>query len=113
MVYPKGPCTQIVYTLALKYSLYRYIGPKVYTIWVHGPLGYGLGHCSAACSAVAFHFHLGSLNVIPQSIHCSSFFVLTSYITPKRNYSGDYRQDLELKMVETCTVEGLIKKVLG
>ena len=22
------------------YSLYRYIGPKVYTIWVHGPLGY-------------------------------------------------------------------------
>ena len=36
---PKGPCTHIVYTLALKYSLYRYIGPKVYTIWVHGPLG--------------------------------------------------------------------------
>ena len=35
----KGPCAQIVYTLALKYSLYRYIGPKVYTIWVHGPLG--------------------------------------------------------------------------
>ena len=35
----KGPCTQIVYTLALKYSLYRYIGTKVYTIWVHGPLG--------------------------------------------------------------------------
>ena len=38
---PKGPCTQIVYTLALKYSLSRYIGPKVYTIWVHGPLGWG------------------------------------------------------------------------
>ena len=36
--FPKGPCTQIVYTLALKYSLYRYIGAKVYTIWVHGPL---------------------------------------------------------------------------
>ena len=36
---PKGPCTHIVYTLALKYSLYRYIGPKVYAIWVHGPLG--------------------------------------------------------------------------
>ena len=36
---PKGPCAQIVYTLALKYSLYGYIGPKVYTIWVHGPLG--------------------------------------------------------------------------
>ena len=29
----------IVYALALKYSLYRYIGPKVYTVWVHGPLG--------------------------------------------------------------------------
>ena len=28
-----------VYTLVLKYSLYRYIGPKVYTILVHGPLG--------------------------------------------------------------------------
>ena len=38
--FPKGPCTQIVYTLVLKYSLYRYIGPKVYTIWVHGPLGF-------------------------------------------------------------------------
>ena len=36
---PKGPCTNIVYTLALKYSLYKYIGPKVYAIWVHGPLG--------------------------------------------------------------------------
>ena len=38
----KGPCTQIfqiVYTLALKYSLSRYSGPKVYTIWVHGPYG--------------------------------------------------------------------------
>ena len=30
---PKGPCTQIAYTLALKYSLYRYIGPKVYIIF--------------------------------------------------------------------------------
>ena len=38
--FPKGPCTVIVYTLALKYSLYRYIGPKVYAIWVHGPLGF-------------------------------------------------------------------------
>ena len=37
---PKGPCTHTVYTLALKYSLYRYIGPKVYAVWVHGPLGY-------------------------------------------------------------------------
>ena len=36
---PKGPCAQIVYTLALK-CLYRdYIKAKVDTIWVHGPLG--------------------------------------------------------------------------
>ena len=29
---PKGPCTQIVYTLALKYSIYRYIamGQSIY-----------------------------------------------------------------------------------
>ena len=40
-VYPKGPCAQIVYTLALKYFLYGYLGPKVYTLWVHGPLGLG------------------------------------------------------------------------
>ena len=48
MVFPKGPCTQIVYTWALKYSSYRYIGPKVHTIWVHGPLGIGnyLGPCN-------------------------------------------------------------------
>ena len=37
-LHPEGPCTQTVYTLALKYSLCRDIGPKVYTIWVHGPL---------------------------------------------------------------------------
>ena len=43
MLYPKGPCTQIVYTLALKYSLYRYVGTKVYSIWVHGPLGLSPG----------------------------------------------------------------------
>ena len=29
----------IVYTVASKYTLYRYIGPKVYTMWAHGPLG--------------------------------------------------------------------------
>ena len=39
MPFPKGPCTHIVYTLALMYALYRYIGPKVYAIWVHGPSG--------------------------------------------------------------------------
>ena len=53
---PKGPCIQTVYTLAPKYLyrdyfkaiytlapkyLYRdYFKAKVYTIWVHGPLGY-------------------------------------------------------------------------
>ena len=30
--YPKGPCTHIVYTLALTSSLYRYFGANVYTI---------------------------------------------------------------------------------
>ena len=44
---PKGPCTHIVYTLALKYSPYRYIGPKVYAIWVHGPLGLVSGSMGA------------------------------------------------------------------
>ena len=39
-LYPKGPCTERVYTLALKWSLYGYIGAKVCTIWVHGPLGH-------------------------------------------------------------------------
>ena len=37
---PKGPCTHMVYTWASKSSLYRYFGAKVYTIWVHGPLGF-------------------------------------------------------------------------
>ena len=43
LVYPKGLCTEIVHTLALKQSLYRYTGDKVYTIWVHGPLGLCIG----------------------------------------------------------------------
>ena len=33
----------LVDTLAAKYSLYRYIVRKVYTIWVHGPLGTYIG----------------------------------------------------------------------
>ena len=37
---PKGPCTQTVYTLALKYLYRDYIKAKGYTIWVHGPLGW-------------------------------------------------------------------------
>ena len=36
---PKGPCTQRVYTLAPKYLDRDYFKAKVYTIWVHGPLG--------------------------------------------------------------------------
>ena len=38
-VYPKGPCTQIVDTLAPKYLCRDYFKAKVYTIWVHGLLG--------------------------------------------------------------------------
>ena len=37
--YPKSPCTQIVYTLAPKYLYKDYFKAKVYTIWVHGPVG--------------------------------------------------------------------------
>ena len=39
--YLKGPCTQIVYTLAPKYLHRYYFKAKVYTaytIWVHGPM---------------------------------------------------------------------------
>ena len=33
----KGPCAQIVYTLAFKQASYSHFGPKVYTVWAHGP----------------------------------------------------------------------------
>ena len=36
---PKGPCTQIVYTLGPMYLYREYFKAKVYPIWVHGPLG--------------------------------------------------------------------------
>ena len=36
---PKGPCTQIVYTSGPMYRYREYFKAKVYTIWVHGPLG--------------------------------------------------------------------------
>ena len=36
---PEGPCTQIVDKLAPKYPNRDYFKAKVYTIWVHGPLG--------------------------------------------------------------------------
>ena len=38
--FPKGPCTQIVYTLAPKYVYRDDIKANVSTIWVHGPLGF-------------------------------------------------------------------------
>ena len=37
--YPKGPCKQIVDTLAPKYPNRDYFKAKVYTIWAHGHLG--------------------------------------------------------------------------
>ena len=39
ILYPKGPCTQMAYTLAPMYLYREYFKAKVYTIWVHGPLG--------------------------------------------------------------------------
>ena len=39
MINPKGPCTQIVYTLAPKYLYRDYFKAKLCTIRVHGPLG--------------------------------------------------------------------------
>ena len=38
-LYPKGPCTNIVYTWALKGFPYSSFMAQVYAIWVHGPLG--------------------------------------------------------------------------
>ena len=40
LIIPKGPCTQIVYTLVPMYLYTEYFKAKVYTIWLHGPLGY-------------------------------------------------------------------------
>ena len=37
---PKGPCTQIVDTLAPQYPNGDYFKAKVCTVWAHGPLGY-------------------------------------------------------------------------
>ena len=39
--YPKGPCTQIVYTLASMYLYRDYFKANAYTISAHGPLGIG------------------------------------------------------------------------
>ena len=35
MRYPKGPCTQIVYTMAPNYLYRDYCKAEAYTIWVH------------------------------------------------------------------------------
>ena len=48
LIIPKGPCTQIVYTLVPMYLYREYFKAKVYTIWVHGPLGYLLFKNSTA-----------------------------------------------------------------
>ena len=42
---PDGPCTKIAYTLAPKYLFRDYFQAKVYTVWVHGPLGKSLEPC--------------------------------------------------------------------
>ena len=39
---PKGPCTQIVYTLALKSWLFRYIGAKYILFGYMDPSGEGV-----------------------------------------------------------------------
>ena len=38
---PQGSMLQVVYTLAPKYLYTDYFKAKVYTSWVHGPLGIG------------------------------------------------------------------------
>ena len=40
----KGPCTQIVYTLAPMYLYREYFKANVYTIWVHRPSGVSVFH---------------------------------------------------------------------
>ena len=50
---PKGACTQIVHTLAPKYLYRDYFEVKVYTIWVHGPLG------CMTCNIMVNHMELG------------------------------------------------------
>ena len=35
---PKGPCTQIVYVLSLKYTYRYHFEVKAYIMWVDGPL---------------------------------------------------------------------------
>ena len=43
--FPKGPCAQVVYTLAPKYLKREYFMAKVYASWVHGTLEIMLDAC--------------------------------------------------------------------
>ena len=36
-IHPKGPCAQIVYTLAPKHLHRDDLKAKAYAIWIHGP----------------------------------------------------------------------------
>ena len=80
--YPKGPCTQIVYTLALKYLYRDYIKANVYTIWVHGPLGVVFkvvgGHARACLLKV---WDLGQLL-------CSGFLGLAGQFCGQKHGNG-------------------------
>ena len=55
MTIPKGPCTQIVYALGPRYLYREYFKAKVYTIWVHGPLG-NVVRVSTSSSGLRFSF---------------------------------------------------------
>ena len=49
-LFPKGPCTQIVYTLSPMFRYREYFKAKVYTIWAHGPLA--LHVLQARCATI-------------------------------------------------------------
>ena len=57
LLFPKGPCTQIVYTLALKYSYRDYIKAKIYSVWAHGSLLFVLVGKAVSCRDT--YSHLG------------------------------------------------------
>ena len=40
-LFPEGPCTQIVYTLAPMYLYREHFKAEAYAVWVQGPLGLG------------------------------------------------------------------------
>ena len=70
--YPKGPCTHIVCTLALKCSLYRYIGPKVYAMWVHGPLGSGCRALDLGSKVQSLEFSRAKLRALKDNTKFTS-----------------------------------------